>query len=135
MQLAADRRNAAAQNAHRSNVIRVNDWGESHYRRERLPWRELGDLPRYVRLAHEEAGRSGLPWRSRADYDASRERAAAEIGAEAERAFIASVVRAVAEDVTIRHGFTFWRTKYVSVEYEPKNADGPYRWTAHRRDG
>jgi hypothetical protein len=75
----------------------------------------------------------GFPFKSSASWDASREAAAREYGAEAERKFIASVVRVVAEDATVRLGFDFWSTHSVSVEYEPDNPDGSYRWKAHGR--
>ncbi len=134
MEVAAARRNAAYRYAQDNYIVRLKDWlSDLAERGDIINWGADDDLGLgcpYVRDVRSYRVVPGFPFKSRASWEASREAAAREYGAEAERNFIASVVQVVAEDVTGRLGFDFWSDNYVSVEI---GEDGDYYWKAHPR--
>jgi hypothetical protein len=101
-------------------------WVSSEFKAECLARTPYLQMPRW-RLG------GGTGFAMRREWEESIERTARERGAWASTDYIARTVRIVAEDVTIRLGFDCWTDRYVSVEYQPDNPDGPYRWKAHPR--
>jgi hypothetical protein len=137
MEVAAERRNSEYRYARDNDVVRTADWladlSERGYKLGAVAAQEVLSTTPYVGAFPSWRRSDGLSFKSRASWEASREAAARKYGAEAELRFMASVVQRVADDVTVRLGFEFWTTHYVSVEHDRTNDAGPYRWTTHRR--
>jgi hypothetical protein len=133
MDVAASRRNATYRRSLADSVARSSDLADSLVLRGYFVAVDfLRHTGPYITMPKYKIG-GDLGFKTRAEWQASIESVARERASEAERNYIASVVRLVAEDVTTRVGFEFWTTHYVRVEYEPDNSDRPYRWKAHPR--
>jgi hypothetical protein len=145
-------RDQAAQDAVDSGYVRTVDWFEDAENtlpnlrftaKTQLEWQPWPYMPGFHEWnrAPFEVIINGVPMPSGVGFSSpdawrkSRGWAAREIAEQAWRDWIGRQVQAVAENVTMLHGFDFWTDHYVSVEWAEDDPNGAHlHWTINKWD-